>query len=100
MAGQETMRRLAAIRKLARQMPLENCDERLAKIAEVASGKGDVEGYFKNVQGNLAERLAAGQASVAPITDPRAAEKEDEKKRKKRGSLDRQERSGRDRGTA
>ena len=106
MAGQETMRRLRAIRMLARQMPLESADKRLGQIAEVASGKGDVDGVFKsNVQDNLAERLAAGQASVAPITGAgpetrpkkKAEEEEPEKKRSRRGGRDREEKGGFDR---
>jgi hypothetical protein len=97
MATQETMRRLAAIRRLARQMPLENADKRLAQIAEVASGKGDVDGVFKtNVQNNLAERLEAGMASRSPATGT-VEKKEPKKKRKLLGGYDREERGGRER---
>ncbi len=95
--GQETMRRLAAVRRLARQMPLESAEDRLKAIADVASGKGDVAGYFKsNVQDNLAERLEAGQASRSPITG-QEPEKKPEKERKKRGGRDRKERGGENR---
>jgi hypothetical protein len=101
-ATQETMRRLAAIRRLARQMPLENADKRLEQIAEVASGKGDVDGVFKtNVQNNLAERLAAGMASRSPITGAKPKEEPKEEPKKKRkliGGRDREERGGHDRG--
>lgn len=103
MADQETMRRLAAIRRLARQMPLENANERLGKIAEVAAGTGDVEGVFKSgVQDNLSERLIAGAASRSPMVgdkpqaQPKKKDDEDEaaKKRKLTGGRDRKERSG------
>jgi hypothetical protein len=107
MADQTTMRRLAAIRRLARQMPLETADKRLSQIAEVASGKGDVDGVFKeNVQNNLAERLEAGMASRSPITggkpakpepEPEKPEPEPEKKRKKESGYDRIMRGGHDR---
>jgi hypothetical protein len=99
MADQETMRRLAAIRRLARQMPLKNADERLAKIAEVAAGKGDVAGIFRpDKQSNLAERLEAGLASRAPMPgDPPKPKEEPKKKRKLLVGLDRLERGGRDR---
>lgn len=97
MAGQDTMRRLAAIRRLARQMPLANADERLAQIAEVAGGKGDVAGVFQaNVQSNLAERLEAGIASRSPVTGvaPPEPKKEEESKRKRTGGRDRREKGG------
>ena len=106
MADQETMRRLRAIRVLARQMPLKTADARLAQIGEVASGKGDVDGVFQaNVQSNLAERLKAGMASVAPITgagpETRPKKKpEDEGKKKTRLNVmgtDRGEAGGRNR---
>ena len=92
--GQDTMRRLAAIRRLARQMPLYNADERLGKIAEVASGKGDVAGVFQmKVGANLAERVAAGQASRSPMPgDP--PKPEPEQKRSRRGGRDREEKGG------
>ncbi len=97
-ASQDTMRRLRAIRRLARQMPLDNADERLVAIAEVAGGKGDVDGVFKsNVQDTLAERLEAGQASRSPITGQPPPKQEDEpepKKRKLLGGRDRKETSG------
>ena len=95
MANQETMRRLAAIRRLARQMPLETADKRLGQIAEVAGGKGDVDGVFKsNVQDNLAERIAAGQGSRSPMVGDPPPEKEDEKKRKRLGGRNRREDGG------
>jgi hypothetical protein len=97
MADQETMRRLRAIRVLARQMPLKTADARLARIAEIAGGKGDVPGVFQvNVQRNLAERLAAGQASRAPMP----GDKPKEEPKKKRGTVlgfNRKEGGGRDR---
>ena len=97
-ASQDTMRRLRAIRKLARQMPLHNADERLGQIAEVAGGKGDVEGVFKgNVQDTLAERLLAGQASRSPKPGdppPKKDDDDDEKKRKAKTGRDRMDRGG------
>jgi hypothetical protein len=97
MANQETMRRLAAIRRLARQMPLESVDKRLAQIAEVASGKGDVDGVFQsNVQDNLAERIAAAQASRSPMAGDKPPEpkEEPEKERKSLRGRDRAEKGG------
>lgn len=99
MATQETMRRLAAIRRLARQMPLGTASERLNAIAEVASGKGDVEGVFKaDVQNNLAERLEAGQASRSPVSaghpDAPKPVEPDPKKRKLLGGRNRKETGG------
>ena len=90
------MRRLAAIRTLARQMPLESADERLAIIADVASGKGDVEGHFKsNVQSNLHERLEAGIASRSPMPGDAKPKKEEAKpERKEKSGRNRKERSG------
>jgi hypothetical protein len=70
------MRRLAAIRKLANQYPLDSADERLKTIELVASGKGDISGYFK--------------ASVNTAPPP-------EKSRKLKGGHDRQETGGTDR---
>jgi hypothetical protein len=99
MATQETMRRLAAIRRLARQMPLESADRRLAQIAEVAGGNGDVDGVFQVKIGNdLAERLEAASASRSPMPgDPVDVEPEPEKQRKSRRGRDRAERGGNDR---
>lgn len=99
-SSQDTMKRLAAIRKLARQMPLDNAYERLVKIADVASGKlGADEVFATNQQTNLAERLEAAIASRAPMAgDPppetKNPDEEDEKKRRFKGGRDRKESGG------
>lgn len=75
-ATQDTMRRLAAIRRIANQYPLENAAERLDTIVVIASGDGDVRDYLR------------AEVHTAPP---------EEKKRKTRGGRDRMETGGTDR---
>ena len=78
-ASIETRRRLRAIRRLSSGFPDRTAEERLEKIAGIASGKLDPS--------------VARPNRVAPPPVP-AEEPEDEKKRKKKGGHDRQERGG------
>lgn len=104
MEQDDTGRRINAVRRLMRSTSPHNRKARLAKIAEIAGGGGDLDACFRApALPDLAERLAAGQASRSPITGqepPEDKASKDEKKRKKRNTRDRQETSGRDRGAA
>ena len=98
--AQDIQRRLSAIRRLSRAGRTKGNQARLDKIAEIASGKGDVDSVFKAPKlGDLGKRLAEGQASRSPMaTDPKPEKEEKKKKRTEKEGRDRKDRSGRDRG--
>lgn len=99
----ETKRQLRACRRLAVSYPDRTAAERLARIADIASGKAEPTMGQSAPSPDLAERIAAGQASRAKGNAhdriEREAVSEAEKKRKKRNTRDRQQKTGRDRGT-
>ena len=98
----ETKRRLRAVRRLAVSYPDRTAEDRLAKIVGIASGDAEPTAGRTPSSPDLLQRIVAGQASRsrgnAHDRREREAEKEKEKTRKKRGSRDRQETAGRDRG--
>jgi len=109
-ANIDTRRRLLAIRRLATSFPDRTADERLANIRKLASGEGNPADFRNQTSPDLAERLAAGQASRSPklaqrrqgaLKEDEAAKKrkEDEasRKRKAKSGHDRMESSGLDR---
>ena len=76
-ARNDTSRRFAAIRHLARRGHKTDGKERLARIAELASGGGNPDAINRGPrQPDLAERLEKGQASRAPMVNDPKAEKE------------------------
>jgi hypothetical protein len=102
----ESKRRLRAIRRLSGGFPDRTAEERLAKIAGIATGDLDPADFRHQTSPDLLDRLKAGQASRAPrnaadkrpVAEVKAEEREaDEKKRKKRGGHDRKEDGGQDR---
>ena len=102
----ESKRRLRACRRLAVSYPDRTATDRLAQIADIASGEADPKIARPRSSPDLAERIAAGSASRAKgnahdrIEREAAAAKaaqEEEKKRQRRDARDRQQRSGRDR---
>jgi len=97
----ENKRRLRACRRLAVSFPDRTAKERLKKIADIASGKAAPTIARPPSSPDLQKRLAEGQASRARgnAHDRRDREAEEEEKaRKKRGTRNRQQASGRDRG--
>jgi len=100
----ETKRRLRAVRRLAVSYPDRTADERLTRIADIASGKAEPTMAQRAQSPDLAERIAMGQKSRAKGNAhdrrDRDAEEDTEKARKKRGTRDRQQTAGRNRGTA
>lgn len=95
MEDREMQKRLAAIRRLARPGSGEGAVIRLKEIAGVATGAGD---YGK--PDDIAERLAAGQASVAIRTSERNKDRKQKKERAASKGRDRILTTGRDRGAA
>jgi ribosomal protein L12E/L44/L45/RPP1/RPP2 len=90
-------KRMKAIRRVLRRAPPGNIAEAVENIAAIASGKIDVDTFFKAPENaNLQERLEAGKASRSPMaSDPKPEKEEDEKKkRKEKPGRDRKERGG------
>lgn len=109
MASLETRKKLAAIRRISAAFPDATAEERLLQIEGIASGKLEPKLVRREHSANLAERLAAGQASRSPRSpaiqaakqkaqEAREAARKDEekkaaKKRKGKPSKDRMETS-------
>ncbi len=96
--------RLRACRRLARSFPDKTAKERLATIADIATGKAEPTIAKTPLSADVHERIAAGQASRAKGNAKdriaREAKKEEaETKRKQRGTRNRQEMAGLDRTT-
>lgn len=88
-------RTIRAIRRLATPTPADKVDERLAKIADLATGKLDPNAVRPRIDGNALVRRMR-RARGEDVAEPEEA-KAEEKKRTRRGGLDRQERGGHDR---
>ena len=98
--------RLRACRRLARSFPDKTSHERLKMISEIASGKAEPRMKKTKLSSDGMERITAGQASRSQGNAHDRIERrrledeaEAEKKRKKRGTRNRQETSGHDRMT-
>ena len=100
----ETKRRLRAVRRLAVSYPDRTAEERLTKIVGIASGETEPTTGRAPSSPDLLDRIAAGQKSRARGNAhdhiERRAEEDKETARKKRGTRNRQETSGRDRSQA
>ncbi len=90
--------RLRACRRLARSFPDKTAKERLATIADIAGGKAEPAIAKTPLSSDVHERIAAGQASRAKgNAHDRIKRREIEataeadRKRRKRGTRDRQE---------
>lgn len=97
----EIYERMKAVRRIAGPFPRRDIEERLGLIQDYTDLKKPFEGPKSRASHDLAERLAAGQAS-RPVrrTAGKPPEKKDEdekKKRKKTGGKDRSEKGGFDR---
>ncbi len=92
----ETKRKLRAIRRLSASFPNRTAAERLKTIEGIATGKLEPTVVRRATSPDLIERLEAGQASKSPRVGDKPAKKKDEpeKKRKKRGGHDREEKGG------
>jgi len=103
-ANIETKRKLRYIRSISAPFPDRTAEERLERIAGIASGKVELTPVQNRVSPTLMDRLAAGQASRSPRTardkqpkpkpQPDAEEGEPEKKRGRLGGRNRKEGGG------
>ncbi len=98
--------RLRACRRLARSYPDKTSNERLKRIADIASGKIEPTMERVKLSSDVMERITAGQASRSMgnahdrIERRRLEEAEADEKRKRRGTRNRQETAGHDRAQA
>lgn len=116
--AESNIRKLRAIRRLARSFPVASAELRLTQIADIVSGKLEPGAIRPVLSKDLAKRLKEGQESRSPMSAPnqhrlqkeqkkreqdvkdvQKSDDPDEKKRAKRGGRDRQERGGMDRVT-
>ena len=106
-ANIETKRKLRYIRSISAPFPDRTAEERIKRIADIASGKVELTDHENRVSPTLLERLAAGQASRSSRTAAdKRPKKQDEteeegpkKKRAQRGGRDREEKGGLNRST-
>jgi len=88
----ENRRRFRAIQRLCNRYPPQTADERLEKIAGIASGALPPEIAIAPISADLPSRLAAGAASRSPrVGQPPPVE---EQKRRAKKDRDRQEGGG------
>ena len=95
----ETKRKLRFIRSISAPFPDRTAEERLARIADIASGKVELTDPENKVSPTLLERLEAGQASrsVRNAADKRPKKKDEDKEegeREEKGGKDRKKRGG------
>ena len=106
-ASIETKRKLRYIRSISAPFPDRTAEERIKRIADIASGNVELTPFENHVSPTLMQRLAAGQASrsvrtardkrpakVEPEPEPDADEEPKPKKRKLLGGYNREERGG------
>ena len=93
-ANIETKRKLRYIRSISAPFPDRTAEERIKRIADIASGKVELTDHENKVSPTLLQRLADGQASrsVRGARDKRPKKKDEEKEEGERA-----EKSGRDR---